>query len=126
MSIKATINLNKFLEELDTIGEENPEKVRSALDKHRSKQSTKQKLNRRGVPSLHTPPQQPQSVPQDVDKVGEDGRTQLHHAAIEGDCAQIEQLLDGGASRTKRDKSGFTARGLAKLNSHPKAAELLR
>jgi ankyrin repeat protein len=38
-----------------------------------------------------------------------DGRTELHHAIIDGQLEQVRSLLDGGADANAHDKTGWTS-----------------
>ncbi|TKA25713.1 hypothetical protein B0A50_05808 [Salinomyces thailandicus] len=49
------------------------------------------------------------------------GHTALHHAAIEGDAAICQQMLDSGASAEEGDKEGLTPLDLAARNGHTEA-----
>ena len=51
--------------------------------------------------------------------------SQLHEAAMRGDLASIEDLLDRGADIEAREVSGWTALMLASVNDRVAAVELL-
>ncbi len=52
-------------------------------------------------------------------------RTELHHAALEGDVVKIRQLLADGANPNAQDSNGFTPLHFAAQESHTDAIEVL-
>ena len=62
----------------------------------------------------------------DVDAVADDGMTALMWAANNGDLKTTRLLVDGGASKTVKNKSGKTARQIAQDLNHDDVAEVLQ
>lgn len=61
----------------------------------------------------------------DVNEVDRDGRTALHHAAINGDASAVKTLVNGGARPDAKDSGGWTALHFAAAGYHIPVAELL-
>ena len=57
--------------------------------------------------------------------MGEDNRTLLHHAALDGQTSTVEQLLDSGAVIEATDKDKNTPLHLAVWRRHTDVLELL-